>query len=121
MPTSAWREDEKMGKTVRTSVLSGAEIDAFRERVAGAVALEVSKLVSTRRDDPKAIMSRKLAAYLLFSKDQLLSRDIALIMDKSDAWVSAATDYIERRMLRSYAFRASIAPAIAAYARTIMM
>jgi hypothetical protein len=53
------------------------------------------------------VIKMRIAAYLLQSGAGIFGRDVVVIMEKSEAWVCAATDYVERRMNES-SFRADI-------------
>ena len=97
------------------SYLSRADIETFREWVARVVSLEPSELVvSGRRTQDKrsqdALEKKRIAAYLLFSASEIgmLSHDVAIIMKKSDPWLTASKYYIVRKMNNSRVFRADI-------------
>jgi hypothetical protein len=92
------------------SYLPRAVIEIYRELVARVVELEGSELTTHRRNQGPALMKRKVAVYLLFSVSGIgmLSRDAAIIMKKSEPWVTASKQDIERRMKASKMFRADI-------------
>jgi len=79
------------------------DIEGYRERVARAVGMEAGELIASRRDDPRAAMTKILAAFLLLRQDQLPVGEIAKIMDKPEQWVRDSTNYIERRIAHYYA------------------
>jgi hypothetical protein len=68
------------------------------------------------RDVANLLITGMVSAYFLFARDQMMPADIATVMAKGESWVRYATDYIERRMSRSHAFRMHIEQDMAAYA-----
>ena len=102
MPSSAMKATE-------------VDIDVYRERVAGALGVGVSELVSSRRNEPRMLMTQMVAAHLLLQGDRLPIGDIARVMDKSEEWARDSTDYIERRVSRYYAFSVYIEKTMATY------
>jgi hypothetical protein len=92
------------------------DVEGYRARVADAVGMAVVDLIGQSRQDPTIAVKRMIAAYFLFRRDHLVISDIETIMAKTESWVRYATDYIERRTDRSYAFRTHIEQEMAAYA-----
>lgn len=107
-----------MGKTINTARTEAAKVDVegYRARVADAVGVAIVELIGHGRDNPNVVMRRMVAAYFLFKRDHIIEAEVAMIMEKSESWVRYSTDYIERRMDRSYAFRTYVEQEMAAYA-----
>lgn len=84
--------------------LSRADIDTYREWVAGVVGLDVSELTTDRWNKRSSVEKRRVAAYLLRSAlpGHLLIRDVAIIMKKSEPWVTKSIHYIQQCMSAHY-------------------
>ena len=82
------------------SYLPAANIQTYRGWVASVVGLEVSELTADGWNDRSSVKKRRIAAYLLRSAmpGHLNIRDVAIIMKKSEPWVTKSIHYIEKRM-----------------------
>ena len=93
-------------------------VEAFRVRVADAVGLAVSELITSRTNDPRAALLRMVAGYFLQTQDKLSVGEIAKILEAPEQWVRDSINYVERRVAHYYAFRVYIEKAMDAYALT---
>lgn len=99
---------KKLDSCSGASKTKSSSIDTYRERLASVVALAPNKLITHMRDDPTAVIKRKIAAYLLQQGAGILAREVVVVMEKSEAWVCAARNYVKRKMNESGTFRADI-------------
>jgi hypothetical protein len=90
------------------SYLSKANIYTYREWVAGVVGLEVSELTTDSWNKRSSVEKRRVAAYILRAAAGLVIRDIAIVMKKSEPWVTKSTHYIQDRLNHRRAFRDTI-------------
>ena len=78
---------------------SRAGVNAIQRRIAGLVGMTVTELLEFQRDNDMEIV-QKVAAYLLFSHDELVGSEVAEVMLKDERWAVAAKDYVEHRLRR---------------------
>jgi len=97
------------------AVAARLDVAGYRERVAGALGIAADELISSRRNDPRLLMTQMCAAHLLLHGDRLPIGDTARVMDKSEEWARVSRDYIERRVNRYYAFSVYIEKTMAPY------